>query len=258
MILAIDIGNTNIVLSCIDNDKILFISRVVTDILKTEDQYAIELKNILEIYNIDKLDIQGSIISSVVPQLTNILKIATYKVINKTSIIVNTEIELGIGIVVDDIKAVGTDRIVNCVAAVNLYNPSVIIVDMGTATTISVVDKDGNYIGGCITAGVKTSLEALSLKASKLPYIDIDTPKKVIGTNTIECMLSGIINGNAAMVDGMIERIENELGYSTTVIATGGISKFVVPHCKHQIKYNENLILEGLNIIYKKNNVQIR
>lgn len=258
MILAIDIGNTNIVISCIDNDKILFISRIVTDISKTEDQYAIDLKNILELYNISKSNIDGSIISSVVPQITYILKDAIYKLIKKASIIVNTEIKLDVNIIADDAKAVGTDRIVDCVAAVNLYKAPVIVFDMGTTTTTSIVDKDYNYVGGCITSGIKTSLEALSSKTSKLPYINIENPKKIIGTNTTQCILSGVINGSAAMVDGMIERIEDELGYSCTVVATGGVSRFVIPHCKYKIQYNENLILEGLNIIYKNNKIQIQ
>lgn len=258
MILAIDIGNTNIVISCIDNDKILFISRVVTDISKTEDQYAIDLKSILEIYNINKLTIDGGIISSVVPQITNVFKNAIYKITKKTSIIVNTEIQLGINIIADDIKAVGIDRIVDCVAAINFYKAPIIIFDMGTTTTTSIVDKNCNYVGGCITSGVKTSLESLFLKTSKLPYINIESPKKVIGSNTIECILSGVINGSAAMIDGMIDRIENELGYNCNVIATGGVGRFVIQHCKHKIQYNENLILEGLNIIYKKNTMQIQ
>lgn len=253
MFLAIDIGNTNIVVGGIDNDEIIFISRIATDILKTDDQYAIEIKNIIQLHNIDTRNIHDSIISSVVPPILNTIKNAIYKIIGIQPYVIGEDIKALINMIYDNVDSIGTDRIVNCISVLSNYKPPIIIFDMGTATTISVIDKDKNYIGGCIIPGIRTSLDALSLKASQLPYIKLEAPEKVIGSNTIQCMLSGIINGNASMIDGMIEKMEIDIGEKATVVATGGMAKFIIPNCKKEIKYNEHLLLQGLNIIYKNN-----
>lgn len=253
MLLAIDIGNTNIVLGTILDGEIQFVARIATDRTQTEDEYAIELKNILELYRVDVLSIKDSIISSVVPPVFNAIKQAVFKVTGKLPIVVGPGVKNGLNILMDNPAQVGSDLVVNAVAGLKEYKPPLIIVDMGTATTISVVDKNRNYIGGCIMPGVKISLDALSRIAAQLPAISLENPKKNIGKNTIDCMRSGVINGNAAMIDGMILRIEEELSEKATVIATGGVAKFIVPYCKKEIICDENLLLKGLYYIYQKN-----
>lgn len=253
MILALDMGNTNIVVGCIDNDKVCFTERMSTDPKKTELEYAVAIKTVLELYGIDTKDISGAIISSVVPPLDNIVKDAIYKVINKKPMIVGPGLKNGLNLLLDNPKQVGSDLVVDAVATISEYGFPAIIIDMGTATTISVVDKNRNYIGGMILPGIKVSLESLTQGTAKLPKISLEAPKQAIGRNTVDCMKSGIIYGNAAAIDGMIERIESELGYKTTIVATGGLASVVVKHCKRDIILDDELLLKGLKIIYDKN-----
>lgn len=253
MILTIDIGNTNIVFGCVSKEKTHFVARTSTDKRKTSDQYGIQLKSILELYNIDINDIKGSIISSVVPPVLNAIRGAVLRVTGEMPLIVGPGVRNGINIIMDNPAQVGSDLIVGAVAALNEYKPPLIIIDMGTATTIATVDKNKNYIGGCIMPGIKISLNALSSFSAQLPDISLENPKKAIGKNTIDCMRSGIIYGNAAMLDGMIERIQEEIEMEATVIATGGIAKHIIPHCKKHIIYDGNLLLKGLFDIYNKN-----
>lgn len=253
MILAIDMGNTNIVIGCIDDQKIHFTERISTDISKTELEYAVCFKTVLEMYDIQKSDIDGAIISSVVPPLTNIIHSAIKKMLSVDAIIVGPGVKNGLNILMDNPKQIGADLIVDSVAGIHDYGAPLIIIDMGTATTIACVDKDQNYVGGVIFPGVRISLDSLTSRTSQLPKISLETPKKVIGTNTIDSMESGIIFGMASMLDGMIERMENALGYKTTVIATGGHSRVIIPHCKHKVILDDELLLKGLKIIYDKN-----
>lgn len=253
MLLAIDVGNTNIVLGCIEKDEIIFTARMSTDRKQTADQYAIQLKNIIELHGVNPNAVNGSIISSVVPPVLNALKGAVRLSIGVEPMVVGPGVKTGLNILMDNPAQVGSDLIVNAVGAIKEYKAPILIFDMGTATTISVVDKDKNYIGGSILPGVKISLDTLSNATAQLPAISLDKPKRTIGKNTIECMRSGVIFGNAAMVDGMIERFEEELGETSTVIATGGISRFIIVNCKHDIIYDGDLLLKGLNILYKKN-----
>ena len=212
MIIAIDMGNTNIVIGCIDDEKIYFTERVKTDSSKTELEYAICFKTVLELYKIDVSEIEGAIISSVVPQLVNVIKRAVMKIVNVVPMVVGPGLKTGLNIQMDNPKSVGADLIVDAVAAVQEYGAPVIIIDVGTATTVSVVDKNKNYIGGMILPGVRVSLDSLVSRTAQLPRISLEAPKKCIGKNTINCMQSGIIFGNAACLDGLIERIEEELG----------------------------------------------
>ena len=159
----------------------------------------------------------------------------------------------GMNIIMDNPKAVGSDMIVDAVAAIKEYPKPIIIIDMGTATTMSVVDKSGNYIGGVILPGLKVSLNSLSGKTAQLPYISLEEPGNVIGKNTIDCMRSGIIYGNVAQLDGLIDRMEAELGQKTSVVATGGLAKLIAPMCRHKIVYDDALLLKGLLILYRKN-----
>ena len=253
MVLAVDIGNSNIVMGCFENDKILFIERLSTNRAATALEYTIMLKNILELNGINHMDFQGGIISSVVPSVTFTVRNAMERLTCKKVMIVGPGIKTGLKIMLDNPAQLGSDRVADAVAAINLYPVPCIMIDMGTATTISVIDSQKNFLGGLITPGLITSLDSLTVRTSQLPNISLVPPKMVIGTNTLDCMRSGIINSTAASIDGVIDRIEEELGEKCTVISTGGIAKTIIPFCKHKIIIDDELLLKGLRIIYNKN-----
>lgn len=253
MILAIDMGNTAAVLGCIDDQKIYFTEELSTDLSKSPLEYAMGIKTVLELYNIDSDNISGAIISCVVPSLQQVISRAVKKIINKAPLIVGPGLKTGLNIKMDNAREMGSDLIVDSVAGINRYGAPLIIIDMGTATTISVIDKDRNYIGGAITPGVNIAMNALSSNAAQLFNVGLQAPSRVIGKNTVECMQSGIILGNASCIDGMIDRIEDELGYRTTVVATGGLSGIVIPYCRHDIIIEPRLLLMGLKLLYDKN-----
>ena len=254
MILAIDIGNTNIVVGCFDNDNVLFVERVSTDHTKTELEYAISLKNVLEIYGIKPSKVEGGIISSVVPPLTNVLKSSAEKIIAGDVLVVGPGIKTGLNIMMDNPASVGSDLIVDAVAAIHEYPVPLVFIDMGTATTISVIDEEKRYRGGMILPGIRVSMDSLTSRTAQLPRISMEPPKKLIGRNTVDCMKSGMIYGNASCIDGMIRRIKKELGREdVTVIATGGLSTVIIPYCEEPIIYDNELLLKGLRLIYKKN-----
>lgn len=253
MILAIDIGNTNIVIGCIDKEKTYFIERLSTVRTKTELEYAVDIKTVLDIYHISKEDIEGGIISSVVPQITNIAKLAAEKILKKEVMVLGPGLKTGLNILMDQPGQLGADLVANAAAGIAEYPVPLVIIDMGTATTASVIDRDKHYIGGMILPGVGVSLDALTARASQLSGISIEPPKRVIGKNTIECMKSGVLYSNAGAMDGIIERIEEELGEKITVVATGGLAKKIVPYCKREIILDEDLMLKGLLVIYEKN-----
>ncbi len=253
MILAVDIGNTNIVIGVVDAKKTYFIERLTTTIGKTNLEYAITLKSILEIFHIEPRQLEGAIISSVVPPLNRTIMEAIRKITGITAKLVGSGMKTGLNILMDNPRSVGSDMIVNSVGALNEHEPPIIIIEMGTATTMSVIDKDGRYIGGAILPGLRVSMDTMSSSTAQLPRISLDTPKKVIGKNTIDCMRSGIIYGNAAMIAGMLTRIETELGQSATIIATGGIAKVILPLCSHEIIYDGALLMKGLLTLYEKN-----
>lgn len=253
MILTVDIGNSNIVMGCVEGEQILFEARLRTDATKTSDEYCIDLKMLLEVYDVDPQQVEGAIIASVVPQVLNSVQTALKKLTGKTALVVGPGLKTGLNIKVENPSQTGADLVVGCVAALREHKAPLIVIDMGTATTIVVVDKDGAFIGGCISPGVKISVDALTERTALLPGLQLDQPKKAIGRNTIDCMRSGIMMGNACMLDGMVERMEEELGYPTTVIATGGIAKFVVPMCKREMIYDKDLLIKGLAILYREN-----
>lgn len=253
MILAVDIGNSNIVIGGIQQDEIVFQARLRTDATKTSDEYCIELKMILDVYEVQPKSIEGSIIASVVPQVLNSVKTALRKLIGKTSLVVGPGLKTGLNIQVENPSQTGADIVVGCVAALQEHKPPLIVIDMGTATTMAVIDKNGTFIGGSISPGVKISVDALTERTALLPGLQLDEPKKAIGRNTIDCMRSGIMLGNACMIDGMIQRMEKELGSTAQVVATGGIAKFVLPMCNKPIIYDNDLLLKGLAILYKEN-----
>lgn len=253
MILAIDIGNTNIVVGCIDDEKTYFIERLSTVRTKTELEYAVDLKTVLDIYHIKKTEIEGCIISSVVPQITDIARLAAEKILKKEVMVLGPGVKTGLNIMMDNPGQLGADMVADAVAGLASYPVPFIVIDMGTATTVSVVNDKKQYIGGMILPGVGVSLDALTSRASQLSGISIDAPKHIIGKNTIECMKSGVLYSNAAALDGIVERIEEELGQRTTVIATGGLAKKIVSHCKREVILDEDLLLKGLRVIYEKN-----
>lgn len=254
MLLAIDIGNTNIVIGCFrEDDTIAFKARIATDPTRTSDQYGVEIKNMMEAFGVGVGDIDECIISSVVPPVFNSVRTGVVKIIHKQPMVVGPGLKTGLNIHMDVPSQVGSDRIVIAVAALAEYKPPLILMDMGTATTIEVVEPDNRYMGGVIFPGVKVSLEALTSRAAQLPGISLDKPKRVIGKNTVDCMRSGMIYGTAAMIDGLVERMEDELGHTSTLIATGGMAQFIIPLCKRKIILEKDLLLKGLNVLYKKN-----
>ncbi len=253
MVLAIDVGNSNIVFGGIEDSKISFVTRLTTDTRKTEDEYAVIFKSLMEINNYSVNDFDGSIISSVVPPLNNILKSAINIIIGKMPIIIGPGIKTGLNIKIDNPAQLGSDIVVGAVAAIAEYPKPLIVIDMGTATTLCVIDKNSDYRGGIIYPGVKVSLESLTSKAAQLQGISLEAPKKVIGTNTIDSMRSGTVYGNAAMIDGLIDRMCEEIGRDVTIVATGGLSSKIIPYCRHNIILDDNLLLKGLQIIYNKN-----
>ena len=251
MILALDVGNTNIVIGCIDNGEIVFDGRLATNSAKTDMELAVLLKNILTLNKIDISSLEGSIISSVVPPINQALKNAVKLVTGKDPITISgCE---GLKVDLDDPTQLGDDLVVGAVTVLNDFKPPVVMIDMGTATTIFVIDKTGTYIGGAIIPGLMVSQNALTKTASLLPSISLETPKSVIGKNTIDAMQSGAILGYASMIDGMIDRFFDEMGCELRVIATGGLASTIVRHCKHNITLDDDLIMKGLNILYKKN-----
>ena len=253
MLLAIDIGNSNIVIGGIREDEIVFQARIATDPIKTSDQYGAEMKNMLALFDVDADEIDGCIISSVVPPVFNSVRTGVRKITGKDPLVVGPGVKTGLNILMEDPASVGSDLIVAAVAAIQSYKPPLILIDMGTATTITVVDEGNSYVGGVIIPGIRVSAEALSARAAQLPGIQLDAPRRIIGKNTVESMRSGIMYGAASMVDGMIERMEEELGKKATVVATGGMAQFIAPLCKREMNLERDLLLKGLNIIYKRN-----
>ena len=253
MILTIDIGNSNVVIGGVEGDEIVFEARLRTESTKTSDQYCVDLKILLDVYGIESSRIEGAIIASVVPQVLNSFQTAIKKLTGKTSLIVGPGLKTGLNIKIENPSQTGADLVVGSVAALREHKPPLIVVDMGTATTMVVLDDTGALIGGCICPGVKISMDALTERTALLPGLQLDQPRKAIGRNTIDCMRSGIMMGNAAMLDGMVERMEAELGKKCTVIATGGIAKFIVPMCKTPVIYDKDLLVKGLAALYRDN-----
>ena len=253
MILAVDIGNSNIVLGGMEGLRIVFEARIRTDATKTSDEYCVDLKNILDIYGVNTAALEGAIVASVVPQVLNSIKTAIKKLTGKTALVVGPGLKTGLNIKVENPTQVGADLVVGAVAALREHKSPMIVIDMGTATTMIVLDETGAFIGGAISPGVKISMDALTDRTALLPGLQLDQPKKAIGRNTIDCMRSGIMLGAACMIDGMVERMEAELGRKATVVATGGIAKFVLPMCRTRILYDKDLLLKGLAILYAEN-----
>lgn len=253
MILAIDIGNSNIVLGIFDEDTLLHTARIETRKHRSLDETSVIFTQILTLHGVLPKDIEGVIISSVVPELTDIVSSSINFLTLKNPLLVGPGIKTGLEILIDNPAQLGSDIVVDAVGAISKYPLPLIIFDMGTATTIGVINEKAQHLGCIIMPGVKISLEALCAKTSQLPHIGIKLPKKVIGTNTIDSMRSGIVFGTASMIDGMIDKIEKELNMSCTTIMTGGLSQEISQSLEHNIIHDKDLLLYGLFALYKKN-----
>ncbi len=253
MILAVDIGNSNIVFGGVEGNDIIFEARIRTDRTKTSDEYCVDLKIMLDVYRVAPERIEGAIIASVVPQVLNSIKTAIAKLTGKDSLVVGPGLKTGLNIKIENPAQTGADLVVGCVAALREHKPPMIVIDMGTATTMIVLDKTGALVGGSISPGVRISLDALTDRTALLPGLQLDQPKRAIGRNTIDCMRSGIMIGSACMLDGMVARMEQELGYKTKVVITGGIGKFIAPLCRTPMVYDKDLLIKGLVSLYREN-----
>ena len=258
MLLALDMGNTNITIGVFDGKQLMLESRVATDRTKMEDQYAIDLMDIFRLYGIDVRHFEGAIISSVVPPLEHAIQGAVKKVPGQEPLMVGPGTKTGIHIRLDNPAQLGPDLLVGAAAAIAQFGAPCIVWDLGTATTVSVIDKAGAFLGGAIMPGVSTSFDSLISRTSLLQQISLEAPAKTIGTNTIDSMQSGAVYGTAAMLDGMCDRIETELGYPAAIVATGGLGREIVRHCRRTITYVDDLLMEGLRIIYEKNKKSLR
>ena len=253
MILAVDVGNTNIVIGCLEGGEIRNTVRVRTESGQTAAEYGIKLKQLFDFFDIDGKGFEGAILSSVVPPVTGPLKQAIEWLTGVKCLLVGPGMKTGMNVRIDDPGTLGCDLVVGGVAAIHEYGAPLIVLDLGTATTITLIDENRAFRGGAIIPGVKLSYRALAAGTSLLPDISITPPKKCIATNTVDCMHSGAVFGTAAMIDGMIDRMEAELGLPCKVIATGGIAKHIVPYCRHEIVCDDTLLLKGLWVLYQKN-----
>ena len=254
MILAIDVGNTNIVLGAIRDGAAQFSARIASDRNKTADQYALDIQGILTMHNVDPRDIEGGILSSVVPYLQTVIPQAVKMLIGIELMVVGPGMKTGLNIRMDDPTELGGDLVAAAVAALDRYPLPCVVVDMGTAMAIGVVDRSGCYVGGLICPGMALSSSSLAEEASQLHDISLEPPKRVIGRNTRDSMRSGILHGTAAMLDGLFLRIEEELGARVHVAVTGDGAADVVHLCRHpQVRLDEDLVMRGLWKIYCKN-----
>lgn len=253
MILAIDVGNTNITLGAYDGDRLDFTARFSTEAHRTADQYAMDLNSLLTLYSIEREQIKGAAISSVVPSVGSALKIAVKRLFDVDPVVIGPGVKTGLNIRIDNPAQLGADLVAGCVGALAKYPLPCIVFDLGTATTVAVLDRSGAMIGGAIAAGPATTMTALATKTAQLPFVELEAPSKVIGANTADCIKSGLIIGAAAMLDGLADRMEKELGESATVVATGGLATRVTAHCNREIIIDDNLLLDGLMQVYKKN-----
>lgn len=252
MLLALDVGNTNVTIGVYDREELLFVSRMATDSARMEDQYAIELLDILGLHKVDREAITGAVLSSVVPKLTEYISAAVKRIFGFRPLVVSYESLEGLKISIRHPETTGPDLIAGYVAAKELYGCPCIVIDMGTATTITVIDKEGALLGGGIVPGVGISLDALTSRAALLSSISLDTPAHVIGRDTVECLQSGMVYGTASMLDGFCDRIEEELGYPCRVVATGGLAGQVVRCCRRRVELSDTLLLDGLKLIYDR------
>jgi len=253
MLLAIDIGNTNIVIGVFEGEKLRANWRIAADVHRLSDEYATTLLTLLPQSNLSPLDIKEAILCSVVPPLEGTFVELCHRYFGTTPLIVEAGVKTGVRICTDNPREVGADRVVNAAAAHKLYGGPIIIIDMGTATTFDAVSKEGDYLGGAIAPGIAIATEALSLRTAKLPQIELVPPKQAIGKNTITAMQSGIFFGYIGLIEGIVTRIKKELGEQTKTVATGGYAELIAKEMPLIDIVNPYLTLVGLRLIYDMN-----
>lgn len=253
MILAVDVGNTNIVIGCLEQGEIKNTVRVRTEPGRTAAEYGIELMQLFDFFGIDRRGFEGAILSSVVPPVNEPLRQAIEMLTGVKCLIVGPGMKTGMNVRIDDPGTLGCDLVVGGVAAIAEYGAPVIVLDLGTATTITLIDENKCFRGGAILPGIKLSYAALAAGTSLLPDISITPPKKCIATNTVDCMRSGAVFGTAATIDGMVDRMEAELGLPCKVVATGGLASKITPYCRRKVVCDDHLLLKGLWVLYQKN-----
>lgn len=253
MLLAVDIGNTNIKFGIFDGDALIRTLTISCDKNKTADEYSVELYSLIRVMGIHRVDFDGCIISSVVPTVTARIRSAVRDLLDVEALIVGPGVKTGLNIRIEDPSQLGADLVVACVAANANYPAPCIVISMGTATVMCVIDKNRTMLGGPIAPGVMVSLNALTGNAALLYSVSLDAPKSVIGNNTDRSIRSGVVWGTVCMIDGMIDKIEQELGENCTVVATGGMAKSIIRHCTHDITVQDDLIMQGLKLIFDRN-----
>lgn len=253
MLLALDAGNTNITIGVFEEKKLIAHWRLRTTPDQTADEWGVLLRNLFDLSSLDLKRIDGVIIASVVPPLDSSLAAMSVDYFHTEPIFVTPETDTGLRICYDNPKEVGADRVVNSVAALEKYGGPCVVVDLGTAITFDAVSARGEYLGGLICAGIGITIEALFAKTARLPLVDVREPKKLIGTNTVASMQSGIYYGAVGMIDGVLERLIAELGPETRVVATGGQAHLIVRGSRYLKQVDDNLTLDGLQRIWQRN-----
>lgn len=255
MLLTVNIGNAHITLGGYAEHTVLFVAQFLTERHRTQDQYAVEIGNLMRLYSASPGEVDGAIIASVVPEITASLAGAIEMLTGILPIVLGPGVKTGLNILIENPAQLGADLVAGAVAAASLFPSPCIIFELDTVTTASVLNKRGDFVGAVIAAGAGINLDALTNHTALLPHVSIETPSFVIGKNSIHSMQSGLVYGTAAMLDGLAARIESEIGCEATLIATGELAPLIAPHCTRPVKVCKHLILEGLRLIYEKNQV---
>ena len=256
MLLTVDIGNTNINIGVFDGSKLKGTWKVATGVHRMPDEYASLLLNLFDRQGIDASQITGAILCSVVPPLVGVFEEVCRRYLKVLPLVVESGVKTGVRICLDNPREVGADRVVNAVAAHQMYGGSVIVIDLGTATTFDAVSEDGDYLGGAIAPGIAIATEALFTRTAALPRVELTHPKRAVGRSTVAAMQSGIVFGYAGLIEGIVARIQQEMGGKAKVVATGGYAELLARETPVIEVVNPDLTLIGLRLIYEMNKVK--